>query len=123
MPNLYMDLNDGMDKDKGAQISIGEHDASVLPHARRMERLIGGAGTRVRQLAEVYSLAAHTANRDARNTWFSHTSRGTSSLIDYIFAHEDAQVLSAGPLYSLSRKLQYIHIAQLADHVSVHLRI
>ena len=102
--------------------STGEHDANVVrPHARRLERLTGGAGTRIRQLAEAYSLAAHSANMDDRNTWFSPARNGPSSLINYIFAHEDAQVLSAGPLYGLSRKLQYIHIVQLADHVPVQL--
>jgi hypothetical protein len=119
-----MDLNDGMGKQKGAQGSTGEYETNVImPHARRLERLTGGAGTRIRQLAEAYSLAAHSANEDARNTWFSPTSRGTSSLIDYILAHEDAHILSAGPIYNLGRQLQYIHIAQMADHVPVHLRI
>ena len=116
-----MDLNDGMGRQPGIEADIDT--TVVLPHARRIEKITGGAGARMRQLAEAYSLAAHSANKDPRNTWFSPTNPNVSTLIDYIFTHEDAHILSAGPLYQLGKCMQYIPIARLADHVPVHLRV
>ena len=74
----------------------------------------------IRHLCEHYNMLAHSANHHSQNTWYSPMQAGVSSLIDHIFAHELLDVLSAGPLNSLGRRIQPIICAALADRIPVH---
>jgi hypothetical protein len=124
-PLIFTDLNDGIGKQNDPNLpgSWREvHTDVVEPWAKRNERLMGGAGHRMQQLCETYSLVAHTANKDPRATWFDPNRPGISSMIDYIFGHSSMMILSAGPLYTLGSRLQPIACGHRADHVPIHLR-
>ena len=89
-------------------------------HAKRQERILGGAGELLRAALEAFDFAAQSCQTDSRTTF--HGNNDSASLVDYIFAPYSLveSTRSAGSLYKAAKRLQLIHRKGLADHTPVH---
>ena len=119
-PLTYADVNDGLGLRKVRQSwEKCEQVTCIVDEAFNRERIAGGAGELMREALEEHGLFSLSTALDQRHTFFGNDS---SSLIDHIFGPSalQASLLSAGPLYDLSKRLQLIRRRGLADHVIIH---
>ena len=119
-PVLYTDLNDGMGLKAIAGAVHRIETSAVSEGAARLERFPGAAGELLRELLDTHGMASASSWTDSRPTFFGNNH--SESLLDHIclpLALIEA-VRTAGPLYSMARKLQLIRRRSLADHSPVH---
>ena len=120
LPVICTDVNDGMGLKKTLASTINLDTSVVPPQAARVEKLPGGAGELFRLILEQHDMFSATAWFDPRATYFGNESQ---SLIDHICIPWGlyGAVRSAGPLYTMSKRLQLIMRNAMADNAVLHL--
>jgi len=118
-PIVYADVSGGMGLSLANGTWLRIETEAISLFAVRQEKLAGGAGELLRQVLDLHGLCSVSSWWDSRSTFFGNNSQ---SLIDHLCWPKQLldMTISAGPLASLSRRLQIIKRRGKADHLLVH---